>query len=256
MFCSVPRAVSLGLLILFGDVVAGHGAGFGRQPLPERMPPLVARMKSLGRVPSTNRLHLTFSLPLRDPAGLDELIRELYDPASPHYRHFLTPQAFTARFGPSESDYAALLNFVRTNGFEITGTQPSRTLVDVTGSAATVERVFGVTLHRYRHPHEARDFYAPDAEPSITAPVRLLKVYGLDNFSLPHPRSHLRAAAALVAQAVPRSGSGSGGSYLGSDFRAAYVPGTPLTGSGQSVALVQFDGYYAQDIQSYLTTAG
>ena len=59
-----------------------------------------------------------------------------------------------------------------------------------------------------------------------------------------------------AAQATPHSGSGSGGSYLGNDFRAAYVPGTTLTGSGQSVALLQFDGYYSNDIASYIATAG
>ncbi|HZI31019.1 MAG TPA: immunoglobulin-like domain-containing protein, partial [Candidatus Binatia bacterium] len=117
-------------------------------------------------------------------------------------------------------------------------------------------RVFGVTLRTYRHPKEARDFYAPDTEPSVAAPVTLLEVCGLDNYSLPRPRSALRSSTALAAQAVPRNGSGSGGSYLGNDFRAAYVPGTPLTGSGQSVALLQFDGYYANDIASYLSAAG
>ena len=43
---------------------------------------------------------------------------------------------------------------------------------------------------------------------------------------------------------------------MGSDFRAAYVPGVSLTGTGQIVGLVEFDGYYASDITSYETQAG
>jgi len=36
----------------------------------------------------------------------------------------------------------------------------------------------------------------------------------------------------------------------GHDFRAAYLPGVTLDGSGQSVALLEFDGYYSNDIAS------
>jgi hypothetical protein len=53
------------------------------------------------------------------------------------------------------------------------------------------------------------------------------------------------------ARVVANDGSGTNGSYLGKDFRAAYAPGVTLTGSGQSLALVEFDGYYTNDITSY-----
>ena len=247
------RILALGVALVLALSVSG-------QPVTEKIllghvPPVVAQLKSNGLLPATNRLHLTFSLPLRNQPELDDLIRQLYDSSSPNYRKFITPQEFTARFGPAESDYATLLEFARTNGFEITGTQPNRVLMDVVGTVATAERVFGVTLRTYRHPKENRDFYAPDTQPSVAAPVALLDVIGLDNYSLPRPKSALKPLT-TTSQATPRSGSGSGGSYLGNDFRAAYVPGTPLTGSGQSVALLQFDGYYPSDIASYLTTAG
>ncbi len=52
-------------------------------------------------------------------------------------------------------------------------------------------------------------------------------------------------------------GSGLGGSYIGGDFRNAYVPGSSLNGSGQTVGLVQFDsGFYQSDILAYETQAG
>ena len=38
-------------------------------------------------------------------------LQELYDPSSPSYRHFLTVQEFTARFGPSQEDYDAVIRF-------------------------------------------------------------------------------------------------------------------------------------------------
>lgn len=243
---------TLGLLWMVG-VCPVFGAG--RVSLHDNVPAIVAQLKAQGRLPGTNLIHLTLSLPLRNEPELDAFLRELYDPTSANYRQFITPQEFTARFGPSVADYDALLEFVQTNGFEITGTQPNRVLVDVVGTVATVERVFAVNLRTYQHPKEARDFYAPDATPSVASPVTLQSVYGLDNYALPRPKSVIKPLSANMA-VTPHGGSGSGGSYLGNDFRAAYVPGTTLTGSGQSVALLQFDGYYLSDIAAYLNTAG
>jgi subtilase family serine protease len=40
---------------------------------------------------------------LSDQAGLNAFLKELYDPSSPSYRHFLTVPEFTARFGPSQA---------------------------------------------------------------------------------------------------------------------------------------------------------
>ncbi len=64
-------------------------------------------------------------------------------------------------------------------------------------------------------------------------------ISGLDNYTLPHPKNVQLDARAEGKEASPRSGSGSGGAYLGRDFRAAYLPGVTLTGSGQMVGLVE-----------------
>ncbi len=51
--------------------------------------------KPLGQLPSDQIMNLDVVLPLRDQAGLDSFLKELYDPASPSYRHFLTVPEFT-----------------------------------------------------------------------------------------------------------------------------------------------------------------
>ena len=43
---------------------------------------------------------------------------------------------------------------------------------------------------------------------------------------------------------------------MGNDFRNAYASGSTLDGSGQTVALVQFDGYLASDIVAYENLTG
>jgi hypothetical protein len=207
------------------------------------------KLVSLGRLPETNRLQLALALPLRDRAGLTNFLAAVYDPTRPEYHHYLTPAEFTVRFGPTPDDYAAIIHFAKTNGLTVTATHPNRLLVDVSGPVSAVERAFQVRLQAYHHPQEARTFFAPDTEPVVAAGLPLMDVRGLDNYDLPHPK--WRSAAAS-----PKAGSSPLGSYMGNDFRLAYLPGTPLTGAGQSVGLLQFDGFYAVDITNYASAIG
>ncbi len=243
-----------GLAVVFFLIatLTGLGAESGRKWLHGHMLKVVSHLTPLGKLSATNQLSLAIGLPLRDPAGLDVFLQQLYDPRCPNFHHYLTPAEYTERFGPTESDYEAVKNFARTNGLTITATHDNRLLLDVKGSAVAVEKAFHVTLEIYKHPSEKRNFFAPDSEPSVDISLPIADVSGLNNYSRPHPNFHVRPTTA----AAPRVGSGSGGTYFGSDFRATYAPGTTLTGAGQSVGLVQFDGFYSNDIASYAAAAG
>jgi subtilase family serine protease len=217
----------------------------------------VAGLVPTGSLPNSQRVNLAIGLPLRNAQELDALLKELYDPASPNYHCYLTPEQFTARFGPSENDYQSVIDFAKANALTVTITHPNRVVLDVEGTVADIQKTFHLTLRTYRHPREAREFYAPDAEPSVDFAVPILHISGLDNYALPHPNFRMKPADESSG-ATPQIGSGSGpfGSFLGSDFRNAYVPGTTLNGAGQTVGLLQFDGFYASDITNYAYRAG
>src|ERR1035437_4672969 len=239
----------LGLLWVLG-ICPVSGAGW--KTLRGHVPAMTSRLAATGRLSATNQLRLAIGVPLHDAAGLENVLAQVYDPASPNFRKYLTPEEFTTRFGPTEQDYAAVKNFARTNGLVVTATHGNRLLLDVAGPVTAVERAFHVTLRTYRHPTENRDFFAPDTEPTVDANLPIADVSGLDDFSRPHPKVHRSAAATILAKAgTPKSGSSPSGTYIGPDFRNAYVPGTTLDGTGQMVGLVQFDGYYSNDITNY-----
>jgi hypothetical protein len=241
-------------LLAFGLPLAGSAAP--RQKLSgHHVPAAVARLAPTGSLPGSQRLSLAIGLPLRNEQELDALLQQLYDPASPNYHRYLTPAEFTARFGPAENDYQALVDFAKSNGLSVTLTHPNRVVLDVEGAVADIQKAFHLTLRTYRHPREAREFYAPDAEPSVDFAVRILQISGLDNYWLPRPNLKL-GPTSPAANATPNIGTGLGGSYLGNDFRTAYVPETTLTGTGQSVGLLEFDGFYPSDITSYESQAG
>src|SRR5579875_997475 len=206
----------------------------------------------LGRLPANQSLKLNIALPLRNEAELDQLLKDLYDPQSPSFHQFLSVQEFTDRFGPTQQDYAEVIGFAQRNGLPVTGTFPNRMVVNVTGSVKNIESAFGVTMALYQHPTEQRTFYAPDREPFANLPVSLWHVTGLDNFSIPHPMNLTRDPEVKSNT----TGSGPDGYFLGSDMRAAYYGGSSLTGSGQSVGLLEFAGYNYADVTKYFSTVG
>src|SRR5208337_784756 len=126
-------------------------------------------------------------------------------------------------------------------------------LLDVAGQVADIEKAFQITLRTYQHPTEARQFYAPDVEPSVEAGLAVLDISGLNNYALPRPASHRRSGPTAAGAGL---GSGPGGSYMGKDFRKAYAPGVTLTGAGQIVGLLAYEAFYSGDITSYETMAG
>jgi uncharacterized repeat protein (TIGR03803 family) len=240
--------VWLWLALLLG-LLAVSAQAADRQFLHNPLPAAVTNTAPLRHSSRWARLNLTIGLPLRDREGLTNLLRQLYDPASPNFRHYLTPEQFAQRFGPTEEDYQAVVSFARSHGLVVTGKHPNRTLVDVRGTVAAIERAFHVTLNEYQHPTENRTFYAPDVEPSLDLATPVLSVSGLDNYVVPHPCFRAIPSGQAKADAA---GSGPGGAYLGNDFRSAYLPGVTLTGTGQTAGILEFDsGYYQSDITAY-----
>jgi subtilase family serine protease len=227
-----------------------------RVQLAGHVPKIVESLTPTGRLPGDTRLNLAIGLPLHNQDTLSNLMEALYDPASPQYHQYLTPDQFTETFGPTVEDYDALVNFVTTNGFTVTATHSDRMLLEVSAAATDIERAFQITLRLYKHPREARSFYAPDSDPTVPEDLQVADISGLNNFLYPHPKNLNRRAAGQLAKNTSMDGSGPAGNLLGSDFRNAYAPGVTNTGAGQIVGLFEFDGYYTNDIATYASQAG
>ncbi|MFZ0322294.1 MAG: S53 family peptidase [Candidatus Sulfotelmatobacter sp.] len=202
----------------------------------------------VGHLPGEQRLSLAISLPLRNQAGLDELLDEIYDPQSANFHQYLSVQEFTSRFGPSEADYTALQSFAQANGLSLIDKAENRMVLDVEGPAANIESAFHVSLGVYQHPTEGRTFFAPDREPTVDLDVLLLHISGLDNLSLAHAKN---VRSAQVRGIGKTTGSGPGGDFIGSDMRAAYYGSGALNGKGQSVGLFELAGYQLSDVINF-----
>jgi subtilase family serine protease len=244
----VVRATALLTLVLVTLAQAAE-----RKTLPNAVPEVASHLQRLARVPANNQLRLAIGLPLRNKAALNNLVQQIYSPASTNFHRYLTPEQFAEQFGPTEQDYQTVIGFAQAGGLEVVGTFGNRAVLDVAGKVADIEKAFAVSLGVYRHPTEDREFYAPDVEPTVAADVPVLYVSGLDNFVIPRPSSFREKPTPQEPTANFDNGSGTGGSYAGLDFRNAYVPGVSLDGTGQVVGLVEFTGYTPSDITKYAT---
>jgi len=216
----------------------------------------VPRLRMLERLPAANRLQLTIGLPLRNTNALATLFQQLYDRRSANYHRYLTPEQFAEQFGPAEQDYQNVINYAKSNRLEVVRTFANRALIDVTGRVDDIEGMFQVKMGTYQHPTENRQFFAPNAEPSVEAGMPILYVSGMDNYVIPQHNGH-RIHLDKTHRLAPSGGSDpANGLYMGSDFRHAYLPGTTLTGAGQVVGVFEPQGYTPSDIQSYEIYAG
>ena len=217
----------------------------------------------VGQLPATQTLHFDIVLPLSDRAGLQSFVQDVQDPTSSSYRRFLTPEEFTARFGPSQENWETLIAFAKASGFEIISGDLEGRDLRLTGTVANIERAFHVTLGNYQDLTDGRTFFAVDREPTVDLPFQLWHITGLDNDSRPHPmyvkksdyaKAHGIDPDKVVSHAT--TGSGPSASFLGSDMRAAYYGGTALTGSGQTIGLFEFLGTDLADLTTYYKNVG
>jgi hypothetical protein len=219
----------------------------GQQQLRGYVTPDIAAAPIAGPVPGSTPIEVAIGLPLRDPDGLKNLINQLYDKKSSLYGKYLTPAAFSSTYGPDPQAYQALIDFVTAQGISVTHKSDDNQLLDVKGPASAISNALGVSLN-YRQRPDGTLFYAPDREPSLqvdATTVPILRIDGLDNLALP-------ARAAGSGPVAPMTGVNT---FMGYDFRKAYLPGVTLAGTGQTVALVEFDGFAASDIAAYESTS-
>jgi len=218
---------------------------------------------AIANLPEDQIIKLDIVLPIRDQAGLDRLLSEISDPASASHNQFLTVREFTEKFGPTEEEYDAVVDYAKARGFAVTGGSRDSMEVQVQGTVATIEAAFHVTMQSYQRPDGEGTFFSADREPTVDLTFNLWHVSGLDNYSIPHPlyvskteyaKAHGIDPATVVSHAT--TGSGPDASFLGSDMRAAYYGGTALTGAGQNLGLLEYYGTDLADLDTYYTNAG
>ncbi len=136
----------------------------------------------LGAEDLSKQMAVTFWLKQHDKAGLDEMVRQMYDRNSPNYHRWLTLKEYEARFAPSAGDMAIVRQHLAANNLHVIATDKLNHAVTARGTVADVERATGVQLNRVLINGEVHRL--PSAEPVISGAAGKLvyAVEGLTDF--------------------------------------------------------------------------
>jgi subtilase family serine protease len=184
-------------------------------------------------------------------------------PGSADYRHFLSPDAYTARFGPSASTADTVATWLRGQGFSGVRVDAQRAYVTASAATSTVNRAFRVQEVRYRastvaHAYDGALF--ANNRP-ITLPASIaVDVAGVTGLSDQAAVSTLKTQSAKRTKQFTQSCSRWYGQriakytkaykgqsrystalcgYGAQQLRAAYGASDTATGKGVTVALVE-----------------
>jgi len=173
------------------------------------LPPLLSLSQLQGADQSNRTLQMSIGLALRNQDQLSALLQGLYDPSSPTYHQYLTPDEFAQQFGPTAEQQQAVIDYLTQQGFTVTQTYSG--LIDFSGSESQAEQVFGVTINDYQGP-DGRVFYSNASLPTLPAYLAsaITSISGLDDanrFSHPPiPGNNAPAVDPNAASNCPTAG--------------------------------------------------
>ena len=117
--------------------------------LPGSATPFAAAHNALGAVPAGNRLTIQFWLKSQTAAAAS-YASAVSTPGSPLFEHYLTPAAYTARFGATEKEAGSVESWLKSAGFSGVAADSGRDYVQATASVSTIEAALKTQLLYYR----------------------------------------------------------------------------------------------------------
>ncbi|MDQ2984057.1 MAG: S53 family peptidase [Actinomycetota bacterium] len=120
----------------------------------------------LGPTPAAQTVAFTLVLRLPGKERLARFLREVNDPASPRYRHYIDAKQFGTRFGLDGAVLRKVTRRLERQGLAVTASYPQRTTLEVRGPASALRRVFAVRLNEYRDA-KGRKFHSPASKPRV-----------------------------------------------------------------------------------------
>ncbi|MEV6486469.1 S53 family peptidase [Streptomyces sp. NPDC051576] len=198
-----------------------------------------------GAVSASKRISVAISLTPRDDKALDTFVANVSNPRSSSYGHYLTKAQFAARFGRTDAEVKQVKEYLRAQGLTVGTVHSGNLLVDASGTAAQLEKAFGTKLSTWKDAKSGRAFYANETAPTLPTGIAGLvsDVTGLNNRAQLHHQGS--------AKVNPHNGPGGG--YTPAQIKGGYNVSGTYTGSGQKIALLEFDGFQQSNITKYDT---
>lgn len=163
--------------------------------------------------------------------------------------HCISRAQFAENHGARPDDIQMVEQFAQEYGLSIVGSYAPQRRVVLSGAAKDMERAFGVTLGHYEDANTGVRYRGRQGEISVPAELKpaVIAVLGLDN--RPMARSHIRYR--------PSANSGTAGTFTPPQVAKLYNYPAGLTGSGQTVGIIELGGGYTpSDLSTYFGQLG
>jgi hypothetical protein len=215
------------------------------------------------------RLQLMLKRSPQQEATLQQLLRDMHTPGTGNFHKWLTPEQFGQQFGPSDQDVQTIESWLQTQGFQVLKVNPGKQTLEVAGTVGALQQAFHTSIHQYSV--NGRQHYGNAADPQI--PVALAPVLGgfvsLNNFPMRHYSRLLGSAQynPKTHEAIPEwtfPGGTLGHTYAVGpedfatqyDVTPLYNAAKPLTGSGQTIAIINESNININFVNNFRTLFG
>ena len=118
-------------------------------PLAGSVTPFTSTVRATGAVTDSAKLTIQVWLQPGDLAAAQQYATAVSTPGSKLFRHYLSPSAYTARFGSSLASARAVEAWLRGQDFTGINTDAQRNYVRATGSVAAIDAAFKIQMENY-----------------------------------------------------------------------------------------------------------
>lgn len=253
----LSKAAMAAAVLGLGAGAALAQSGAGRAQVMHTVPAVLAKAQFLGHHDPSATLDVTVGLKLRNTAQLAAFLQAVQDPSSPEYHQFLTPQQFTAAYGPTQADVDAVVQYLNTNGIRVSDVSPNRMLIHAEGQSAQMEQAFSVTINNYSL--NGATYFASAANPALPAKLvqSVQSVIGLNNLEQLHPM--LAPHSVGSHRGKPGGGGGTPAGYSPQQIAAAYnwpSVTSAANGTGEKIAIGTAYSYKSSDVTGFWSHYG
>jgi subtilase family serine protease len=224
--------------------------------------PFISQARVVSPMAGSARLTVQVWLRAAHPGAAEQFATAVSTPGGKLFHHYLSPDAYTARFGASRTAAGAVRAWLRHRGFTGIGTDPQRNYVRATGTVTAIDAAFKTQMENYRSSasvnagrYQLHANSRPTAIPRSLSPY-VLGITGLDNAAprlpLTRPAIHRHGTAAPCSHyygqhlltGLPRQFGRTSFptvvcGYSPEQVRSAYEASTRNTGRGQTVSVVE-----------------
>jgi pseudomonalisin len=238
---TLTAAFAIGVAVavpLLAPSAASASTGFR---LTQNVLPGLAAATDHGAAPAATPMTLVVTLARPDVSGEKAFIAAASNPASPDYRHFLTPAQFAQRFGVPSAQRSAVTSFLTGGALSVDKISAAGDIYTVHGSAAAIGTLFHTSIHRYTV--SGANFLANTSAPVFPDGLGISNIEGLNTlqrYSLPakpvrQQGSCLPGGLTCIDQCVPLVGCTGG--TTPQDLWSVYQQPATATGAGQGLAV-------------------